>query len=195
MTFFFWMLAIVVIISAVMVITRKNPVHSALWLVLTLICLAGIYIVIGAEFLAMVMIFVYAGGIMLLYLFMIMLMSMREKRVPERYFHTQWPIGCLIAGLIFLAILKYVPIAMFKGATGEYDPARIESLGGNIQAFAKELFSNYIFPFEVASILLVVAMLGAVVLGRSFGLKGYLQEEEEEEAISAEQSKEKEIKE
>lgn len=162
-------LAIIAVLSAVMVITRKNPVHSALWLVFTFMCLAGIYVVLGAEFLAAVQIFVYAGGIMLLYIFVIMLVLLREPPPQERYFHKQWIIALVVGvGLLFMLYTYFgSEEAKFEGMKDIYTQEKVEAFGGNTMALARELFSTYLFPFEVASLILLVAMLGAVILGRT----------------------------
>lgn len=162
----FYLFAALAVVASLMVITRRNPVHSALWLILVFLCLASIFILLRAEFLGAAQLLVYAGGIMVLYIFVIFLVSLEKEQLRARSLHTQWVIALALAIFLFVFILKaFLPIGPL-GEKGPFSPEAVASAGGNPKAMGKELFLRYVFPFEVASILLVVAMVGAVVLSR-----------------------------
>ena len=160
-TFFFYFLSAIAILSAILVITRKNAVHSALSLIVTLLSLAGIYLMLYAPFVAGVQIVLYAGGIMVLFLFVIMLVNL-DKAAKEEQFNHQWHIG-ILASLVLGALFLYV---YMKGKA--IFPANAVSLNEatNTQQIGLALFSQYLLPFEVASLLLLVAIVGAVVMAK-----------------------------
>ncbi len=159
--FFFYLLAGIMVIGGIMVITRKNAVHSALALIVTLLAQAAIYLMLYAPFVAGVQIILYAGGIMVLFLFVIMLVSI-ERAAKERTFNKQWLVG-LLAGLalgaLFISVYEkgkvIFPGRMIAGQEGQ-----------NTQALGTMLYGQYMFPFEIASLLLLVAIIGAVVMAK-----------------------------
>jgi NADH-quinone oxidoreductase subunit J len=160
-TFFFYFLASVAIISAILVITRKNAVHSALSLIVTLLSLAGLYLMLYAPFVAGVQVVLYAGGIMVLFLFVIMLVNL-ENLAKEEQFNKQWHIGllaCLVLGSMFLYVVT-------KGKA--IFPVDVVSMpeAENSQKIGLLLYQNYLLPFEIASLLLLVAIVGAVVMAK-----------------------------
>jgi NADH-quinone oxidoreductase subunit J len=160
-TFFFYLLAGLTVLSGVMVITRKNAVHSALALILALLGQAGLYLMLYAPFVAGVQIILYAGGIMVLFLFVIMLVNL-ERSQKEEQFNKQW-----LAGILAAVALGGLFIAIFvKGKL--LFPARFLPLpeGSNTQEVAVLLYGNYMFSFEIASLLLLVAIIGAVVMAK-----------------------------
>jgi NADH-quinone oxidoreductase subunit J len=160
-TFFFYMLSGLAILSGVLVITRKNPVHSALALILTLLCLAGLYLMLYAPFVAGVQIILYVGGIMVLFLFVIMLVNL-ERSQKERSFNQQWIAGVLAAiclGALFISIYT-------KGSSLVLRSEVQFSELTNTQDVGQMLYSNYLLPFEIASLLLLVAIVGAVVMAK-----------------------------
>ena len=159
--FFFYFLAALAVISGILVITRKNPVHSALALITTLLAVAGLYLMLYAPFVAGVQIILYAGGIMVLFLFVIMLVNI-EKSQKEEQFNKQWLVGILAAvALGVLFVLVYT-----KGKS--LFPERLAQLPeqSNTQEIALMLYGNYMFTFEIASLLLLVAIIGAVVMAK-----------------------------
>jgi NADH-quinone oxidoreductase subunit J len=160
-TFFFYFLSGLAILSGVLVITRKNPVHSALALILTLLSVAGLYLMLYAPFVAGVQIILYVGGIMVLFLFVIMLVNI-ERSQKEKQFNQQWLPGILAAcGLGLLFVLIYV-----KGQALFSQPVLTMPETENTQRVGVMLYSNYMFPFEIASLLLLVAIIGAVVMAK-----------------------------
>ena len=161
--FFFYMLAGIMIIGGILVITRKNAVHSALALIATLLAQAALYLMLYAPFVAGVQIILYAGGIMVLFLFVIMLVSI-ERTMKEREFNKQWLVGLVAAGALGgLFITIYVKgKAIFPDRT--LPLATLE--GTNTQSLGTLLYGPYMFPFEIASLLLLVAIIGAVVMAK-----------------------------
>jgi NADH-quinone oxidoreductase subunit J len=160
-TFFFYLLSGLAILGGVLVITRKNAVHSALALILTLLALAGLYLMLYAPFVAGVQIILYAGGIMVLFLFVIMLVNL-ERSQKEEQFNQQWIAGILAAvalGGLFIAIYA-------KGNALLPVHAAKMTEESNTQDIGLLLYGNYMFSFEIASLLLLVAIIGAVVMAK-----------------------------
>ena len=157
----FWFLSVVALFSALMLITSKNPVYSVLWLIVTFFAISGHYILLNAQFLAIVNIIVYAGAIMVLFLFVIMLMNLNKStELPKN----RWLqiIGVLSGGcllLVLVAALKNTEIAKNIAEVNTGDAGLIKTLG-------KELFTTFVVPFEISSILFLSAMVGAVVIGK-----------------------------
>jgi NADH-quinone oxidoreductase subunit J len=159
--FFFYLLAGIMLIGGILVITRKNPVHSALALIVTLLAQASIYLMLYAPFVAGVQIILYAGGIMVLFLFVIMLVSI-DRSVRERQFNSQWLVGMVAAialGGLFIAV--YI-----KGKNIFPDRTLSIMESDNTQRVATLLYGQYMFAFEIASLLLLVAIIGAVVMAK-----------------------------
>ncbi|MFZ0310008.1 MAG: NADH-quinone oxidoreductase subunit J [Candidatus Sulfotelmatobacter sp.] len=159
--FFFYLLSGIMLIGGILVITRKNPVHSALALIVTLLAQASIYLMLYAPFVAGVQIILYAGGIMVLFLFVIMLVSI-DRSVRERQFNSQW-----VAGLVAATALGGLFIAVYmkgKAIFPEHALPVVEN--DNTQKIATMLYGQYMFAFEIASLLLLVAIIGAVVMAK-----------------------------
>ena len=166
--FFFYGLAAVMIIGGILVITRKNAVHSAMALITTLLAQAALYLMLYAPFVAGVQIMLYAGGIMVLFLFVIMLISI-ERASKERQFNKQWLVGIAAAAALGgLLIAVYTTTSKGRMMFTEGPTSYIESQ--NTQAVASFLFDRstgmYMFSFEIASLLLLVAIIGAVVMAK-----------------------------
>lgn len=163
-TAFFYLFALFVLGGAILTVTFRNAIHCALALIGSLIGVAGLYLLQKAEFLFAVQIILYIGGVMLLFLFVIMLVNLEES-AKERQFGGHWwlAVAC-VAGVALQVVyfLKRDP-ATFRLA----DPtAAAESAGGNVEQIADVLFSQYLVPFEVASILLLAAVVGSVVMAK-----------------------------
>lgn len=161
--FLFVLLAILAITAALGLLVSKNPVSSALWLVLNLFSVAGLYLTMNAPFIAVIQVLVYAGAIMVLFLFVIMLLNL--SALPQMD-----AVG-FKRGLVFLVAIVFLGLLTFVAGSGLDvlpEPVAPEMAAANASASAigKTLFSRYIFPFEVAGILLLVATIGAVLLAR-----------------------------
>src|ERR1700692_3856331 len=159
--FFFYLFAAIISIVGIMVITRKNPVHSAVALIVALLAQASIYLMLYAPFVAGVQIILYAGGIMVLFLFVIMLVSI-DRSMKERQFNSQWLVGMIAAtalGGLFIAVYT-------KGTSIFPDHALSMVENDNTQKVATLLYGQYMFAFEIASLLLLVAIIGAVVMAK-----------------------------
>jgi len=156
----FYFFAALAVVGAAMMVTRKNAVHSAVYLVLTFVAVAAIYVLLDAEFLFAVQILVYAGGILVLFLFVIMLVNQKE---PRRYSGGRLHLGLSTAlTLILFGMLATV----FVKEAPQAGAAAAPMAEGNLQMIGWLLYRNYLIPFEVVSVLLLVAMIGAIVLGR-----------------------------
>jgi NADH-quinone oxidoreductase subunit J len=160
-TFFFYFLSGVTLLSGILVITRKNPVHSALALIMALLGQAGLYLMLYAPFVAGVQIILYAGGIMVLFLFVIMLVNI-ERSQKEEQFNKQWIVGIVAA----LALGALFVVVYTKGRALFPDRAAQLPEQSNTQQIAVMLYGNYMFAFEIASLLLLVAIIGAVVMAK-----------------------------
>ena len=160
-TFFFYFLSALTVLSGVAVIMRKNPVHSALALILALLGQAGLYLMLYAPFVAGVQIILYAGGIMVLFLFVIMLVNI-EKSLKEDQFNKQWLVG--MAAAVALGALFVFVYIKGKGLFPDRTIQMPEQ--SNTQQVAVLLYGNYMFGFEIASLLLLVAVIGAVVMAK-----------------------------
>ncbi|RMF87828.1 MAG: NADH-quinone oxidoreductase subunit J [Nitrospirae bacterium] len=148
-----------------MMVTRANLLHAALWMLAFFVHMAGIFLLLDAEFIAVVQVMVYAGAILVLYLFLIMLLDVRElAKVRQR--HGSATVASLVAGVLGAVMVVVLARGRFQGAQGHDTPAAIARLGGDVGAVAHRLFTTYLLPFEVASFLLLVAMVGAVVLAK-----------------------------
>src|SRR6266581_5109862 len=151
--FFFYLLSGLALLGGILVITRRNAVHSALALILTLLALAGLYLMLYAPFVAGVQIILYAGGIMVLFLFVIMLVSI-ERSQRERQFNKQWVVGMVAAtalGGLFIAVYT-----KGRGIFPEHALPAVEAQ--NTQNVGTLLYGQYMFAFEIASLLLLVAI-------------------------------------
>ena len=157
----FWFLSVMALFSALMVITSKNPVYSVLWLIMVFFAISGHYFLLNAQFLAIVNIIVYAGAIMVLFLYVFMLMDLRKSTEPmkNRWIRFAGAIagGCLL--LVLVAALRDVDI---KNQVAEVKTGDI----GLIKNLGNLLFTRYVVPFEISSVLFLSAMVGAVMIGK-----------------------------
>jgi NADH-quinone oxidoreductase subunit J len=176
----FFLFAAAALLSAIMMILHRNPVYSAIFLIVTLFALAGFYVLLNAPFVASVHIIVYAGAIMVLFLFVIMLLNLkrdpsRERaKVARRAFATLLiiillaEIGILIGAPFFAGTMESEAGQMAGGAVvGLANGSSTDStVTGNTANIGRELFTTYLLPFEIASVLLLVGMIGAVILAK-----------------------------
>ena len=184
----FLLVGTVTVASAILVVAMRNPVHSALFLLVTFLCVAVLFVMRGAEFVGAVQVLVYAGGIMVLFLFVVMLINVRtmpEERITSPY----WLGGIAVGAAIFILLATLVRTGPYhqevnrpdilesiathtmettvaangKATTG---PVVHYTLAGNSEAVGNSLYQEYLVPFEVASLFLLVAMIGAIVIGK-----------------------------
>ena len=158
---FFFYFAAVIATTSILVVALRNPVFSALALLIMFFHVAGLYVTLHAEFLAAVQIVVYAGAILVLYLFVVMLLSIKAE---ERY-HNQLPVagllGVMLCTEVILLLIQSRATAATPAASADPLPGR-----GNTEMIGEALYSTYLFPFEVASLILLVAMIGAIILAK-----------------------------
>ena len=160
----FFILSAISLISAIFVITRRNAVHSVIWLIVTLFSVGGVYLLLNAEFLFAVQVILYVGGIMVLFLFVVMLVNL-DVAMNQAQFNRQWALA-LGTVLVLLAELGY---ALFQqGRRGLALPPALPTFesAGNTQEVGLALYRSYMLPVEIASILLLVAMIGAVIMAK-----------------------------
>jgi NADH-quinone oxidoreductase subunit J len=151
----FYYMAGASVTSAILAVTRKNPVHSMLWVLALFLHVAGIFLVLHAEFLAAVQVIVYAGAILIFYLFIVMLLDLTGEETRPR-FGTHWPIA-VVAGIFFIIMVLAV----------EVEPQVAKDLSSeNLAQVGKQLFGPFALPFEIVSLVLLAAIVGAVVLAR-----------------------------
>lgn len=160
MTFFFFLFALLGVASAIMVITRRNVMHAALFLFLTFFCVGATYVLLRAELLAAVQVLVYAGAVMVLFLFAILIVNI-PRAVRLRQWTSQSSLAVVLAGLTGLWII----IATSR-AFGKFEINAANQPLGTPKAIAQALFTDYVLPFEIASIILLAAMIGAIYLAR-----------------------------
>ncbi len=154
--------AVVILGSAVAMITRKNPIHSVLFMLLLFFHIAGVFVLLNAEFLAAVQLIVYAGAILILYLFVVMLLQV-EREVKSARANKYWPwlvaFGLIIAAEIGLLVLR--------GAfPAEHGRTMVFAEGQGVRELGTDLYTKYLVPFEVASVVLLVGLIGAVMLAK-----------------------------
>jgi NADH-quinone oxidoreductase subunit J len=164
----FFILAALTIAAGIGVIALKSPVHSALSLLTTFLMVAVLFVLRHAEFLAAVQVLVYAGGIMVLFLFVIMLVNVKGLR-PDSAFLTRWmPLAIAGGTLVGVLIALLVLLGVLATGTASSDALRMVDgqLVGNTEAIGMTLYTTYLVPFEIVSVVLLVAMIGAIIFGR-----------------------------
>ena len=155
----FWFLSFVALICALMVVFSKNPVYSVLYLILTFFAIAGHYVLLNAQFLAAVHIIVYAGAIMVLFLYVIMMLNLNKETEPVKKPTIKF-ISVIAIGMLMLTLT-----ASFKGAETTLSAGNTAGIG-TVEALGKALFNEFLLPFEVSSILFLTAMVGSVYLSK-----------------------------
>ena len=183
----FLVVGTIAVASSILVVAMRNPVHSALFLLLTFLCVAVLFVIKSAEFVAAVQVLVYAGGVMVLFLFVVMLIN--HRTLPEEAVLTKFWAGGLLVGLAIMALFAIIvrggayadavpnPEAKLNSVEETYytehptDPKKIvkrtrQRTNHNAEAVGMALYTEYLVPFEVASLFLLVAMIGAIVIGK-----------------------------
>ncbi|MDY6820587.1 MAG: NADH-quinone oxidoreductase subunit J [Deferribacterota bacterium] len=157
----FYLLSIIILVSSIFMITRRNLVHSILWMLLTFFCVAGIFIQLNAEFIAAIQVIVYAGAILVLYLFVVMLLNPKATGVVK--VHLSSSIIVFVILILVVQIMIAIGSIRYLGEKGQITAEKIAEVG-NVKLFGGELFTNYVVPFEIAAVMLLIAMIGAIVI-------------------------------
>jgi NADH-quinone oxidoreductase subunit J len=146
-----------------MVITMKNPVHSVMWMLLLFFHIASMYLFLNAEFIAAIQVIVYAGAILVLFLFVVLLLNLKEEIRGARFIRS-WPAGLLISAGIFVSLAAAFS-SVVTGRQGNFTVEMIQNVT-HTKALGKVLYTEYLFPFEIASLILLIAVIGAIVLAK-----------------------------
>jgi len=162
---FFYLFAAVCIASAIMVIVARNPVHSVLFLILAFVNAAGLFVLLGAEFLAMILIVVYVGAVAVLFLFVVMMLDVDFAELRQGFLN-YLPVGFLVGAVLLIELLFVVGAWAINPAVPKAITAPIPSAAdiSNTQALGLVLYTRYVYFFEAAGVILLVAMIGAIVL-------------------------------
>jgi NADH-quinone oxidoreductase subunit J len=160
---FFYLFAGICVASAVMVIASRNPVHSVLFLILAFVNASGLFILMGAEFLGMVLVFVYVGAVATLFLFVIMMLDVDFAELREGFLE-YLPVGLVIGGIFLFELLLTVGFWIINPGTAKSITAAIPTNVSNTEALGLVLYTRYIYYFQLAGMVLLVAMIGAIVL-------------------------------
>jgi NADH-quinone oxidoreductase subunit J len=162
-TVLFFVMGSFAVVSALLMITRRNPITSALYLILNFFCVSGLYLLLKAQFIAIIQVLVYMGAIMVLLLFVIMLLNLQdESKFTEKFTYKK-----ITATLLTILLFCVIALTVYTGFSGKYLTMSEKALEiGKAEYLGAELFTNYSFPFELASFLLLAAIVGAVVLAK-----------------------------
>ncbi len=157
----FYFLSALALGSAIMVVTSRNPIHSVLWLIITFFAISGHYFLLNAQFIGIVNLIVYAGAIMVLFLFVVMLMNLNADTEPQKNKWLKFA-GVISGGCLLLVMVAALRNAEVKGQVTQLKTGTI----GLIEELGKSLFTDFVIPFEISSVLFLSAMVGAVVIGK-----------------------------
>ena len=160
---FFGYYAVVIVFLSMLVVMGKNPVHSVMWMLLLFFHIAGLYLFLNAEFIAAIQVIVYAGAILVLFLFVVLLLNLKEELKIDRFIGT-WPAALFITSSFFV-LVSIALKSMVLGPSGKYTVAFIQQ-ETHTKAIGKLLYTEFLFPFEIASLILLVAVIGAIVLAK-----------------------------
>ena len=160
----FYILAAAAVIPAFMVVTARNPVHSVLWLILSFFSAAGLFVLMGAEFLAMLLVVVYVGAVAVLFLFVVMMLDVDFVRLREGYAR-YLPLGGIVAAVLLVEMIV-VSMAVVQGGAARDATGPIAATPDqtNVEAIGRVLYTDYVYFFQAAGIVLLIAMIGAIVL-------------------------------
>jgi NADH-quinone oxidoreductase subunit J len=160
----FYVLSTICVVAGLLVVTARNPVHSVLWLILSFFSAAGLFVLLGAEFLAMLLVVVYVGAVAVLFLFVVMMLDVDFVRLREGY--AQYlPLGAIVAGiLLFEMILITLAVVQGGAAADATAPAVAGPEASNIETIGRVLYTDYVYFFQAAGIVLLIAMIGAITL-------------------------------
>lgn len=160
----FYVLAAVAVAGALAVVTARNPVHSVLWLILSFFSSAGLFVLLGAEFLAMLLVVVYVGAVAVLFLFVVMMLDVDFVRLREG-FTRYLPLAVIVAGILLAEMVMVSLVVASNGAAANATaPAAPLAEASNVEAIGRVLYTDYVYFFQAAGIVLLIAMIGAIVL-------------------------------
>ncbi|MBX3478752.1 MAG: NADH-quinone oxidoreductase subunit J [Brevundimonas sp.] len=160
----FYLMAATAVVSGLLVVTARNPVHSVLWLILTFFSSAGLFVLMGAEFLAMLLVVVYVGAVAVLFLFVVMMLDVDFVRLREGYAR-YLPLAGIVAGVLLAEMIMVSLTVAQGGAAGHgQGPAAPVADTSNAEAIGRVLYTDYIYFFQAAGVVLLIAMIGAIVL-------------------------------
>ncbi|WP_293861772.1 NADH-quinone oxidoreductase subunit J [uncultured Alsobacter sp.] len=163
---FFYLFSGVAIASAFLVVASRNPVHSVLFLILTFVNAAGLFLLMGAEFLAMLLIVVYVGAVMVLFLFVVMMLDVDFAELRQG-FQSYLPLGAVLAGVLLVELVGFVAFYLVEPGTVKQAAPAAPAAGAlltNTEALGRVLYTQYVYYFQAAGLVLLVAMIGAIVL-------------------------------
>lgn len=160
----FYLLAAVAVVAGLLVVTAKNPVHSVLWLILAFFSSAGLFVLLGAEFLAMLLVVVYVGAVAVLFLFVVMMLDVDFVRLREG-FARYMPLAVIVAGILLAEMVMISLTVVTRGAAADaVAPAVAGPDASNVETIGRVLYTDYVYFFQAAGIVLLIAMIGAIVL-------------------------------
>jgi NADH-quinone oxidoreductase subunit J len=163
---FFYLFAGAAVLSGAMVITARNPVHAVLWLILAFFNAAGLFVLLGAEFLAMILVIVYVGAVAVLFLFVVMMLDVDFAELRAGFIRNA-PVGALVGGILLAELVVVLGVRAFAGAPIANPAAPAPRAGSgitNTEAIGRILYTDYVYFFQMAGLVLLVAMVGAIVL-------------------------------
>ncbi len=160
---FFGYFSIVMVLLSVLIVTRRNPIHSILWMLVLFFHIAGLYLFLNAEFLAAVQMILYAGAILVLFLFVIMMLNLKKEVDVERFIG-EWPIAVGVGGATLVLVIMALT-TLTHGPVGQYTVEAIQA-ETHAKALGMALYTEYLYPFEIASLILLIAVVGAMVLAK-----------------------------
>ena len=163
----FIIMSLITIACAIGVVFQRNPIYSAVFLIQTMVSLAVLYVLLHAQFVAAVQVMVYAGAIMVIFVFVIMLLNLNKDDLEgdRNKLPMQKPAAIILGLMLVVMIGVIMTRTIYQGAQGEYTPEVMDQIG-NTQLVGKMLFTKYVLPFEIASILLFAAIVGAIILAK-----------------------------
>ena len=160
----FYLMAATAVLSGLLVVTARNPVHSVLWLILAFFSSAGLFVLLGAEFLAMLLVVVYVGAVAVLFLFVVMMLDVDFVRLREGY-ATYLPLAAIVAGILLAEMIMISIVVVQGGAAADaVAPMAATPDASNVETIGRVLYTDYIYFFQAAGIVLLIAMIGAIVL-------------------------------
>ena len=160
----FYLMAATAVVSGLLVVTARNPVHSVLWLILAFFSSAGLFVLLGAEFLAMLLVVVYVGAVAVLFLFVVMMLDVDFVRLREGYAR-YLPLAAIVAGILLAEMIMISIVVVQGGAAADaVGPAVATADASNVETIGRVLYTDYVYIFQAAGIVLLIAMIGAIVL-------------------------------